>query len=80
MGSRGLYLKKWTLDFDLTKDIPFAVSVWVWLPHLPIHYWNNESMRFVRNTLEKYIDIEEPKAQYSYTRIYVKLDLEVDLP
>ena len=62
MGLRDLYLKKWTLDFNLTKDIPSPVSVWVWLPHLPIHYWNNDSMRVVGNTLEKYINIAEPKA------------------
>ena len=62
MGSRGLYLKKWTLDFNLTKDIPSPVSVWVWLPHLPILYWNNDSMRVVGNTLEKYINLAEPKA------------------
>ena len=71
IGTRGLYLNKCTLDFDLTENIISAISFWVWLPHLQIHCWNNESMRVVGNTLGKYIDIAEPKSQYSYMRIYV---------
>jgi hypothetical protein len=37
MGSRGMYLNKWTLDFILENDIPSVVSVWVHLPFLPLH-------------------------------------------
>ena len=37
MDSRGLYLNKWTPDFDPELDIPNVVPVWVWLPHLPLH-------------------------------------------
>ena len=29
MGPYGLYLNQWTLDFDLTQDVPSAVPVWV---------------------------------------------------
>lgn len=40
MDSRGLYLNKWTPDFDPELDIPNAVPVWV---HLPIsHYTAGE--------------------------------------
>ena len=37
MGPQGLYLNKWTLDFDPTQDVPSIVHVWVRLPHLPLH-------------------------------------------
>lgn len=34
MGPQGLYLNKWTPDFDPTQDVPSAVPVWVRLPQL----------------------------------------------
>ena len=37
MDTRGLYLNRWTPDFDPEMDIPNAVPVWVRLPHLPLH-------------------------------------------
>ena len=56
MGPQGLYLNKWTLDFDSTQDVPSAVPVWIRLPHLPLHYWNSESLETIGNKLGKYID------------------------
>lgn len=35
MDSRGIYLNKWTANFDPKLDVPSAVPVWVRLPHLP---------------------------------------------
>lgn len=40
MGPRGLYLNRWTLDFDLEVDIPFVVHVWARLPKLPLLCWD----------------------------------------
>ena len=37
MGSQGLYLNRWTPDFDLNLDAPKEVPVWVHLPNLPAH-------------------------------------------
>ena len=61
MGARGPYLNGWGLSFDPEKDVPSAVSVWVRLPHLPLHYWNDEALQAIGNTLEKYINREETK-------------------
>jgi hypothetical protein len=35
MGSKGMFLSHWTLDFDPDMEISVA-PVWVRLPHLPI--------------------------------------------
>ena len=59
MGPRGLYLNRWTLSFDSEKDVPLAVSVWVQLPHLPLHFWNDEALRSIGNSLGRYIDKAE---------------------
>lgn len=37
MGPQGLYLNKWSPDFDAAQDLPTTVPVWVCLPHLPLH-------------------------------------------
>jgi len=81
MGSRGMYLNSWTLDFIPENDIPNAVLVWVCLPFLPLHCWNNETIRSIGNTLGKYIDRAEPKdGLQACAWIYVEVDLEKGLP
>ena len=37
-GSGGMYLNKWTLDFNLDEDIPTAIPIWVKIPCLPLSY------------------------------------------
>ena len=61
MGPRGLYLNKWTSDFNHTQYVPSAVHVWVRLPHLPLHCWNSESPETIGNKLGKCIDKAERK-------------------
>ena len=81
MGPRGLYLNHWTLSFDPKKDVPSAVSVWVHLPHIPLHYWNDEALQAIGNSLGKYIDKAYPKEPlFSCARICVEVDLEKGLP
>ena len=80
MGSQGIYLNKWSPDFDPTQDVPFVVPVWVRLPHFPLHCWNQKSLQIIGNALGKYIDQAVRKDQYSCARICVEVDLEEGLP
>jgi len=81
MDSRGLYLKKWTPDFDLELDVPNAILVWVHLPHLPLHCWGDESVCAIGNAVGKYIDHSEPKENMQVcARICVEADLGKGLP
>jgi hypothetical protein len=80
MGAQGLYLNRWTPNFDLALEIPKDVPVWVSLPNLPIHCWNSASLQAIGNGLGHYIDKADPKDQYSCARICVEVDLEVGLP
>jgi len=80
MCSQGLYLNKWTPDFDPAVDVPKAFPVWVRLPNLPVHCWNWSSLRHIGNTLGKFIDRANNKDQYDCARICVEVDLEVGLP
>jgi hypothetical protein len=80
MGAQGLYLNRWTPNFDPALEIPKDVPVWVRLPNLPIHCWNPASLQAIGNGLGHYIDKADPKDQYSCARICVEVDLEVGLP
>jgi hypothetical protein len=61
MGSRQMYLNRWTLDLCPKNDVSPVVQVWVFLPYLHLHYWNDESICSIGNSLVKYIDQIEPK-------------------
>ena len=80
MSPQGLYLNRWTPDFNPVVGVPKAVSVWVHLPNLSIHCWTPSSLQTIGNGLGKYIDKANPKDQYSCAKIRVEVDLEVGLP
>jgi hypothetical protein len=61
MGAQGLYLNRWTPNFDPALEIPKDVSVRVRLPNLPIHCWNSTSLQAIGNGLGHYIDKADPK-------------------
>ena len=44
MGSRGLFLAPWTLEFNPRAEIS-AAPIWVRLPHLPLHIWGKALWR-----------------------------------
>jgi hypothetical protein len=81
MGSKGMYLNSLTPDFNTENDIPNAIPVWVRLPFLLLHCWNNETIGSIGNIIGKFIDREEPKdGLKSFVCIYLKVDLEKGLP
>jgi hypothetical protein len=80
MGSRGLFLAPWTLDFNPGDEIT-AAPVWVRLPHLPLHLWGIRSLEDIGNKLGRFLDRAEPKGdQFSCARICVEVNLEKGLP
>jgi hypothetical protein len=80
MGTQGLYLNKWTPDFDPLVDTPKEVPVWVRLPNLPLHCWDSESLQRIGNGVGRYIDRADHRGQYNCARICVEVDLEAGLP
>ena len=75
-----MYLNRWTPKLNPKNDIPSSVLVWVKLPHLPLHCWNDEYLKAIGNSLGKYIDKSEKiPPKFSYERICVEVDLEKGL-
>jgi hypothetical protein len=80
MGSRGLFLAPWTLDFNPEAEIT-AAPVWVRLPHLPLYLWGTRSLEAIGNKLGRFLDSAEPKGdQFTCARICVEVNLEKGLP
>ena len=76
MDSRGLYLNKWTPEYDPKLDVSNDVPVWVRLPHLPLHCWGDDSVRAIGNAIDTFIDRSEPKENMlACARICVEVDL-----
>ena len=76
MDTRGLYLNRWTLDFNPKIDVPNTMPVWVRLPHLPLHFWGDELVKAIGKGVGKYIDRCVPKENmHACTRICVEVDL-----
>jgi len=79
-GCKRNVLNKWTPYFSPKNDIPLAVHVWVRLSFLPLHCWNDETLRNIGNSLGKYIDRVEPReGLQACARICVEVDLEKGL-
>jgi hypothetical protein len=80
MGSRGLFLAPWTLDFNPGVEIT-AAPVWVRLPHLPLHLWGRSTLEGIGNKLGRFLDNAKPKEeQFTCARICVEVNLEEGLP
>jgi len=46
-------------------------------PHFPFHFWSDDALRCISNTLRKYIDRVVPRENmFSYVRICIDVDLE----
>jgi hypothetical protein len=51
------------------------------MPFLPLHCWNDETIRNIGNTLAKYIDHAEPKeGLQACDKLCVEVDLGKGLP
>jgi len=80
MGSRGMLLSHWTIDFDLNMDISVA-PVWVRLLHLPVIFWDKVTLKAIGDKLGLFINQAEIKlGMYTCARICVEVDLEKRLP
>ena len=55
MGSKGMYLAPWYLDFN-PEDEMTPTPVWVRLPHFPLIFWDEGSFRDIGNTVGRYIN------------------------
>lgn len=81
LGARGMYLNKWTPDFSSENDVLSAVQVWVCLPDLPLHCWNDDAFGCIGNSIGCYIDRVEPKENiFSLQEFVLRLTWKKESP
>jgi len=82
-GTSGLFMTPWFPDFDPNKMTVTKMPVWVRLYNLPLHFWNEQVLEGIGNSLGKYIktDLERIDERiYTFARICVEVDLSKGLP
>lgn len=83
MGTTGLFLTPWFLDFDPASAVITKAPVWIRLPNFPAHLWHLAVYRSIGNTLGCFLmgdSWREHQGLYTYARICVELDLSKGLP
>ncbi|XP_058733882.1 uncharacterized protein LOC131605554 [Vicia villosa] len=73
-----LFLKYWTMDFELQADLLRVLPLWITLPNLPLHLWGKQSISKITSVLGKPITTDEctaRKLRISYARVLVEVDI-----
>jgi hypothetical protein len=82
-GGSSIMLKRWRLAFNPDSDYFQLRHLWVLLPGLPLHLWNEESLRAIGNALGRFISLDVQSLNSSSRkmgRILVEIDITAGLP
>lgn len=73
-----IFLKKWSIDFELRDDLLRVLPLWVNLPNLPLYLWGEKSITKISSAIGKPIVTDVCTAQKiraSYVRMLVEVDI-----
>ncbi|XP_058782465.1 uncharacterized protein LOC131656921 [Vicia villosa] len=73
-----LFIKYWTIDFELKADLLSVLPLWITLPNLPLHLWGKKSISKITSAIGKPITTDEctaRKLRISYARVLVEVDI-----
>jgi hypothetical protein len=82
-GGSSLMLKRWRVSFDPTTEHFQYRHLWVLLPGLPVHLWNEGALWAIGDTLGKFISLESKlltDPAWKVGRILVEMDIHCGLP
>jgi hypothetical protein len=82
-GSSGLFMQHWSPTFNPSTTSISTVPVWVRLPNLSLHLWNDPSLRAIGNAIGQLHSICPNTTKIfrtTYARICVQMDLSEGLP
>lgn len=74
-----LFLKYWTMDFELNADLLHVLPLWITLPNFILHLWVEKSISKITNVVGRPIttdDCTARKLQISYARVLVEVDIK----
>ncbi|XP_058783726.1 uncharacterized protein LOC131658451 [Vicia villosa] len=73
-----LFLKYWSIDFELKDDLLRVLPLWITLPNLPLHLWGEKSLSKIASAVGRPIMTDEctaRKLRISYARVLVEVDI-----
>jgi hypothetical protein len=57
-GAQTLFLKKWSVDFDVASERVEISLVWVHLPGLPLIFWSDDVFKEIGNTIGYFYEVD----------------------
>jgi hypothetical protein len=82
-GGSSLMLKRWRLAFNPDTEYFQHRHIWVLLPDLPLHLWNDAALTAIGNSLGTFIALDQQllKGQWrKMARVLVAMDITTGLP
>jgi hypothetical protein len=71
-------LKHWRINFDPLQDYFRLRHLWVLLPGLPLHLWNQKALEAIANTLGHYICVDHLSLTTSVKKV-ARVMVEIDI-
>ena len=81
-GGHFLSIRGWVQNFKPSTSKVFSIAVWVWLPELPVEYYEPSILRDLGNAIGSVLKIDThtaTKTRGKFARLCVQVDLEKPL-
>jgi hypothetical protein len=82
-GASSIMLKRWRVSFDPDTDYFPQRHLWVLLPGLPLHFWNEGALRAIGDALGTFISLDFVALKAPYRKVgkvLVELDIHGGFP
>ncbi|KAH0714845.1 hypothetical protein KY284_007750 [Solanum tuberosum] len=83
INNRPIILKKWSVDFDFTKEFLTEIPLWFSFPNLPMNCWSCNSLSRIASAIGKPIYVDEcitKQTTISYARMLIETNVTKPLP
>ncbi|XP_058759684.1 uncharacterized protein LOC131632999 [Vicia villosa] len=73
-----VFLKYWSVDFEIKADLLRVLPLWITLPNLPLYLWGERSISKISSAIGNPITTDEctaRKLRISYARVMVEVDI-----
>jgi hypothetical protein len=83
IGGGSLMIKRWRVAFDPVTEYFQHRHLWVLLPGLPLHFWNEGALQAIGNSLGNFISVDKSSlsaASRKVGKVLVEMDIHFGLP
>lgn len=83
INNKPIILKPWTPEFNLEKEFPTAIPLWVKFSNLPMSCWSKDSLSRITSAVDKPVYADECTAnqiRISFARILIEVNITNPLP